>query len=799
MSETGDGGHHAEVRLTTHGVAHVRAGSWGDLGFGQGGACARDHLPTIADQIVKVRSERARFHGAGPAEANLASDLGYLALGVVERADVLRSQQASWIREMVTGYVAGYNTRVAEAQREGSLPEWCATAEWIRPIDELDLYAYMGDVALMASGRNLAQLIGWAQAPGPDGPYPAAPVDALAGPSAASNGWAVGGDVTASGHGAVLANPHFPWGGEARFWECHLTLPGEIDVYGACLLGLPGIQMGFNQVVGWAHTFSKGHRFTLYQLDLAPGDPTAYRYGDEAEPRRMTSREHTVGVLGEDGRLGDVTRTLWRTHHGPMVNLPLLGWGEQVAFSYRDANLDNHSVLEQFLRMGMAEDLDAFQQVYASVKGLPWVNTLAADRTGRAWYTDASATPSLSDAAAHRFRARLDEDLVAALLFQNRIALFDGSEPDDEWLDVEGARSPGLEPPERLPQVESRGVLINANDSHWRPSAQVELEGYPVLCGLERTPLSMRSRQNLRRAEALAERGGITVADLLDEVFANTSLSAELLRDAVVERCTGVAEVALDEGGTTVQVDVSRVAEVLAAWDGTVGLEAVGAALWREIMSGFSDEEWRDAGSLFAHGFDAADPIATPHSLRPAPETGADPVLVAVAHAVRVLERAGVPIDAPLGEVQWAMRGTTRVGVHGGGEAEGVLNVLTPTGNLSTSSLEPVPPAAAILEGRARSGLGSGGYQVTYGTSFLMAVELTERGPEGLGLLAYGQSGDERSPHHLDGTMAYARAATRPLRFHLEDVLADPELVELAVDHEGARPLPTQGDQPTAG
>ncbi len=84
----------------------------------------------------------------------------------------------------------------------------------------------------MGSGRNLAQLIGWARAPGPDGPHPAPGADALggaggAGGAGASNGWALGGDVTASGGGIVFANPHFPWAGEARFWECHLTVPGN--------------------------------------------------------------------------------------------------------------------------------------------------------------------------------------------------------------------------------------------------------------------------------------------------------------------------------------------------------------------------------------------------------------------------------------------------------------------------------------------------------------------------------------------------------------------------------------------
>ncbi|MCB1038506.1 MAG: penicillin acylase family protein, partial [Acidimicrobiales bacterium] len=62
-------------------------------------------------------------------------------------------------------------------------------------------------------------------------------------------------------------------------------------------------------------------------------------------------------------------------------------------------------------------------------------------------------------------------------------------------------------------------------------------------------------------------------------------------------------------------------------------------------------------------------------------------------------------------------------------------------------------------------------------TSFLMAVELTDDGPVGIGLLAYGQSGDPRSPHHLDGTEAYSAKAARPLRYADADIEADPALV----------------------
>ena len=773
----GDGQFEAEIRWTTHGVAHVRASTWGDLGFGQGFACARDNLPTIADQIVKVRSERARFFGPGSLGAHIATDFGYLELGIVDRAPHLRDAQPPSVRAMVSGYVAGYNASLREARQAGSLPEWCEDAEWIRPIDELDYYAYLGDVALMASGRNLAQIIGRAEAPGPDGPAEPSPMEALGGNTLASNGWAVGRDLTASGHGMVLANPHFPWYGEARLWECHLTIPGDLDVYGVSLLGTPGVQIGFNDGVAWAHTFSDGHRFTLYRLDLAPGSPTSYRYGDEV--RDMTPTDRRIEVLGEDGSSSTVERTTWRTHHGPMVNLPLLGWGLETGFTYRDANADNDAVLEQFIRMNQAHDLDEFRSVFRDVKGLPWVNTLAADRTGRVWYTDASATPKISSEATARFVDRITTDLIAALLIENRVAMLDGSDPGDEWVEVPGARSPGLEAPDSLPQLERTDFVVNANDSHWLANPAEPLEGYSRLGGPERSPLSLRTRQNLLTVMALAERGGVTVDDLVDAVFCNRSLSSELLRDDVVGRCRAAGSVTI--GG--VGVDLHAAAEVLAGWDGRADLSSVGALLWRETMRGFTPKDWATAGPLFAQGFDPDDPVATPRGLAPAPVSGADPVLIAVGTAIGHLTAAGVALDAPLSSAQWAARGGERVPVHGGTEGEGIMNILSPTAALSAGlpvdslELRPVPPASVP----GRSGLGAGGYQVDYGTSFLMAVELTDRGPVGVGLLAYGQSGDPASPHHRDGTDAYAAKMVRPLLFHDADVDSDPNLTRRIV------------------
>lgn len=777
MTERGNHRYEADIRWTTHGVAHIRASDWGSLGYGQGWACARDHLPTLADQLVKVRSERARWYGAGPDGRHLHSDLGYRMLGVQERAPMLRDAQPATIREFVAGYASGTNAWIAEAAGTDALPAWCRDAPWLAPFDELDLWTYLVDVVLMASGRNLAEIIGSAEAPGPDGPAPAAPVSALGGGAGASNGWAFGSEATASGHGLVVANPHFPWGGEARFWECHLTLPGEVDAYGVCLIGAPGIQIGFNRDVAWTHTFSRGNRFTLDRLDLVPGSPTSYRYGDEE--RAMEPTELTVEVRDDDGTVAPVTRTRWRTHHGPMVNLPLLGWGLDTAFTYRDANLENVRYFEQFFGMACATSMDELQRVHAEVQGIPWVNTIAADRTGRAWIIDSSPTPALTPSAEARFLDRLQTDLVAALLHENRVAMLDGSDPDDDWQHLDGARSPGLLPYERLPQLERRDYVLNANDSHWLNHATAKVEGHSPLHGLERTPRTLRTRQNLRTVAALAATGEVTSERALEALLSNASLSGELLAGAVAERAAAAGSVEVD--GRT--LDLGPAAEVLAAWDRTCSLDARGAALWRELMGSFDPKAALDAGPLFAEPFDVDRPVDTPAGLAPAPDVGPDPVLVALGRALLVLEAAGVPIDAPLGEVQWAQRGTERVPVHGGCELDGVCNVLSPWGALASASLEPgAEPLGAVAPDRAATtGIADGGYRVTYGASFVMAVELTDEGPKGVGLLAYGQSGDDRSPHHLDGTRAYSAREVRPLLFDDAAIAADPNLVQRTI------------------
>jgi len=72
--------------------------------------------------------------------------------------------------------------------------------------------------------------------------------------------------------------------------------------------------------------------------------------------------------------------------------------------------------------------------------------------------------------------------------------------------------------------------------------------------------------------------------------------------------------------------------------------------------------------------------------------------------------------------------------------------------------------------------LTSEGYPITGGTSFIMVLEFTERGPRSRALLVSGQTGDPTSPRFWEQTELYASKRWRDVRFTDEEVRADPAL-----------------------
>jgi len=768
----------ASIRRTSYGVAHIMAEDLGSAGFGQAYAFAQDHACVLADQIVKVRSERASFFGPGPGDANIESDLGYLALDVKGRAEAGLGSQPEPVRALIEGYVAGYNQYLADTGAD-MVPGTCKGQAWLRPISSIDLFAYYVDLGLLASGNPLLNYIATAKPPGSPLVEPGGPVSGLRGPKATgfgSNGWAVGGTRTASGAGMVVANPHFPWEGELKLWESHVTVPGVLNIYGVGLMGVPGALIGFNDEVGWTHTFSDGQRFNIYALELVEGDPTSYLY--DGKPRAMEARDYEVSVRQQDGTQAKVQRTLYFSHYGPILNVDPFGWSSSLALTYRDANIENTRLIEQFFGMNSARSLAEFQKVYEDVGGVPWVNTMAADRSGKAWYIDASATPRLSPAAIAGWLKAVEEgEFLTGVLAEQGLVLLDGSSSVNEWVEVPGARSPGLVPFAEQPQQERDDFVFNANDSHWLSNPAAPLEGYSPLHGFERVPQSPRTRMNMR---LLTEQGGasgadgkFTIEELQAAIMGNRSFTAELLLDAVVERCAGVKSVmVIDE-----VVDIQAGCDLLTAWDGQYDPDSVGAIVWREFLGAFAFQSVTDFGPLLAVAFDPEDPLETPNTLADPPAMGEDKVLVGLGRGLQALASAGVAIDSPLAAVQRAPRGSELFGVPGGQSRDGTANIVTYS--VLKTTLEPSTPRGEVLN--AATGLTKDGYVVNYGASFVMALEMGKDGPRGQAFLTYGESDDPASPHFADQMALFASQQWRPIVFTEADIAADPALATVEV------------------
>ena len=223
-----------------------------------------------------------------------------------------------------------------------------------------------------------------------------------------SNAYGVGSDGTRDGRSVVLGNPHFPWQGSERWYEMHLTIPGKLDAIGAGLQGVPVVNIGFNKHVAWSHTVSTARRFTPYELKLVAGDPTSYMVDGKA----VKMKRRTVTVRTPSG----VERhTFYETRWGPVFDYPVAGltWDTETAYALADANADNFRLTNQWSEYDVAKSVGDLRRASAKVQGNPWVNVIAADSAGRAYYADDSVVPNV-DAALQQRCVDLGEGAAAA-------------------------------------------------------------------------------------------------------------------------------------------------------------------------------------------------------------------------------------------------------------------------------------------------------------------------------------------------------------------------------------------------
>ncbi|WP_434443839.1 penicillin acylase family protein [Lentzea sp. E54] len=696
-----DGG--TVIRRTSYGIPHVLAADYRGVGEGLGYAFAEDNACVMAEIVVTLSAERSRWFGPD----GLASDLYYQRLNqskVVERHIGDQSRQA---RDLVRGYADGFNRHLAEA----GPPAACA--RWVRPITALDVWRRVHQVAGLTGSEGFQEQLVSAQPPGSEVAAPARVIRERPG----SNGIALGRQATTAGTGIVLGNPHFDWDDTWRFYQHHLTIPGELNVSGAGLYGVPVVNIGHNDKMGWTHTASEAQTVTLSKLTLVPGDPTSYLVDGQAH--RMIAEQVTAG---------GTTRTLYRTPDGPIVEDDrALRWTDTTAYVLRDANHGNLRVIDQWLAIARARGVHDLHHALVRHQALPWVNTIASDSTGTTYYGDIQVVPHVTDDRRARCGVPAEIGLV----------VLDGSRSDCGWGTDADAVTPGRLGPGRLPTLVRRDHVSNMNDSPWLTNPAAPLTGYPSIVGDIGTERSARTRLGLDMIGS----NRFTLSTVEQAMFGNRNLTAEQGRAAVVAMCQANPALPASDGSI---VDVRAACSALATWPGTgdTGETSRGAYFWRSFIT----LTGRPGTKLWQVPFDPADPEHTPRGI-----DATDPgVQRAFADAVRAFAAAGVAVDVPLDAVQQY----EGIPVHGCRGPEGCFNVISVPG----------PPQPGVVP------------SIPHGTSFVMAVELTKNGPRMSSMLVYGQSADPASPHHTDQARLYVRKQWVTGAFSEREIARNPDL-----------------------
>lgn len=557
-----------------------------------------------------------------------------------------------------------------------------------------------------------------------------------------SNAVAFSGRATANGKGLLLGNPHYPWHGGRRFWQSQQTIPGELNVSGASLLGNPVVNIGFNDKVAWSHTVSTGMPVSVHQLALDPSDPTAYLVDGARE--KMTRR--TVTVADRDG--SPVTRTQYWTRYGPVITglgrglaLP---WTTTTAYALNDPNAAQLRFNDTELGYGRARSTRDVLKTLRRTQGLPWVNTIAADRAGHSLYTQSQVLPRITDDIAERCSTPLGRVTYPGA----GLAVLDGSRGACALGKDEDALQPGVFGPDRMPTLKDAPYAENSNDSPWLTNADRPLTGYEPVFGDIATERSLRTRGAVGDVAAMAKRGGLTVEDLQKQQFANRVPAGDLAAADAARACAALpGGTATAKGGTA--VDVREACGVLKKWDRTMDTGSRGALLFDRLWTHLEgrvphDKRWQVP-------YDPADPVRTPNTLN----TAHPGFATALADTVAELRGAGIALDAPLGRHQFVVRNGKRLPVHGGSDALGVWNVIE--GDWDAKG---------------------GGYtEVQHGSSHIQAVGWDGGGcPTARTVLTYSQSSNPGSPHYSDQTKLYGKERWVTARHCEKDILKDPAL-----------------------
>ncbi len=538
-----------EILWDTYGVPHIFAADNAELFRAFGYAQMESHGDLILRLYGQARGRAAEYWG----EKYAASDRWVVTNGIPELGAAWAKQQSPAFTKYLAAFAAGINA-YAHDHSDRIAPELRA----VLPVTPADVMAHSAraiqytfvasEVAVRTQVRD-SQTRAVAAAPS---------LDAT---EVGSNAWAISPKRTSTGHAMLLANPHLPWEDLYLFYEAQWNAPG-VHLYGASLVGLPVIVIGFNGDLGWSHTVNPISAMNVYELA-----PLGEGYLFEGKEKAFEISHHTLKIRENNGAMKEEDLVVRKSVHGPVVVE-----SNGRLFALRVAGLDAPGADEEWFEMVRAHNLKEFQTALGHLQ-IPMFNVLYADREGHIFYAFNGRVP---------VRAKKD------LGFWSRVV--PGDSEANVWTKVHSFSE--------LPQLEdpSTGWLQNSNDPPWTSTFPPELDAakFPGYMAPQRA--SFRTQRSIRMLR-------VEPAFTLDKLVAAKYSTRSEMADRVLDDLIKTAMASDSQ-------DAKDAALVLQKWDRAYDATSRGAVLFGSFAL-----RWAGAPHAWATPWSTADPLGTPNGI----------------------------------------------------------------------------------------------------------------------------------------------------------------------------------------
>lgn len=526
-------GQRNEILWDSFGVPHIYARTTTAMYYAFGMAQMHNHANLILRLYGQARGRAAEYWG----ENWLAGDKQVRSFGLPALAEDWYGRQTSPFRGWLDAFVRGMNDYV-RAHPDAVSPENAR----VLPVTPQDIFAHGLRVVFLrfVAGEDLGMASRKVQA--------------------GSNALAIAPSRSAKRTTLLLANPHLPWGDLFTWFEAHLQSPG-FNAYGAAIVGLPVLNIAFNQHLGWTLTVNPIDACDRYALAV-----NANGYWLDGKVIPFGKRSEILRIRQPDGTVKEQVEEFRYSRHGPVVGIK-----GDTAYAIRIAGMNDAQMLYQWHLMAAADSWPRFESALKMMQ-LPMFNVIYADARGNIFY------------------------------------LFDGNVPlrgEGDWKFWHGTVDGGYSryiwdqtlPYTALPKLlnPASGFIQNANDPPWTCTYPPVLQPGHFPGYLSPQTMGLRPQ----RAVRLIQRDSLITLSGLAADKLNTGMEA-------ADRFLPDLLAAASRSGDTMAL---KAAAVLRRWDRATNADSRGAVLFTRWFDKVSPD-------MFSRPWSADHPVETPAGLR---------------------------------------------------------------------------------------------------------------------------------------------------------------------------------------